>query len=295
MATTFSTDLYRPEVWADLAQKSFKGKAIIGDSSAVVQIPGLEGNPGDTINFPKWSLLSEMTNIAENAVLVPEKLTQSSSKATILEAGKAVEWSDKAALTGIGNIQDEALRQFGVTAARKVDLDLIGAATATVTGGTTYADGTTATDSAPMKHTIAAGAGGLSWKNIVTAGLLFGDEFDPTSFAGLYINPALASVILNDSNFIQAHQTAQGNTLVQGGFRNGFVGSFLGLPIYLTGRLAATKALLLKQNSLGIAYKRRPLVERDRDILARTTVVATTMHYAVKRLNDEGVVDITVN
>ena len=41
-------------------------------------------------------------------------------------------------------------------------------------------------------------------------------------------------------------------------------------------------------------HKRRPVVEQDRDILARTTVVATTMHYAVKRLNDEGVVNITI-
>ena len=34
MATTFSTDLYTPEVWQDLAQAEFKGKAIIGTSSA---------------------------------------------------------------------------------------------------------------------------------------------------------------------------------------------------------------------------------------------------------------------
>jgi hypothetical protein len=45
----------------------------------------------------------------------------------------------------------------------------------------------------------------------------------------------------------------------------------------------------MKRGALGLLYKRRPLVESDRDILARSTVVTTTLHYAVKRLNDKGV------
>ena len=72
------------------------------------------------------------------------------------------------------------------------------------------------------------------------------------------------------------------------------IGTKNGLPIFITSRVGQNKAVLLKKNSLGLYYKRRPIVEQDRDILARTTVVATNMHYAVKRLNDEGVVDITL-
>lgn len=289
MAKTLSTDLYTPEVWADLAFEKFVGKAIVGTSPAVLTSDELVGQPGDTINFPKWMLMTDMADLAETDVLVPEKLTQKSSQATIKEAGKAVEWTDKAQLTGLGNVQDEAIRQFGILAARKVDADLVAAATATVAGGVTYADGTAATASAPMTLATVAGTG-LSWANIVKAGLLFGDDFDPSEFAGLYINSAASEVMLNDTTFIQAAQTAQGNTLVS----NGLLGTKNGLNVFLTNRLGPTKALLLKQNSLGLFYKRRPVVEQDRDILARSTVVATNVHYAVKRIADDGVVDITL-
>jgi len=287
MATTFSTDLYAPEVWADLAQEQFKKKAIIVNSPAVLTDDTLVGQPGDTINFPSWMLMTDMVDLAETDVLVPEKLTQKNSKATIKEAGKAAEWTDKAKLVGIGNVQDEAIRQFGILSARKVDADLIAAATATIAAGTTYADGTTATASEPLKLTA---TGGFTWANIVKAGLLFGDEWDPAEFAGVYINSAAAEVMLNDEKFIQAAQGAGSNSLVNGGL----IGTKNGLQFFYTNRLAANKALLLKNNSLGLFYKRRPIVEQDRDILARTTVVATNMHYGVKRILDEGVVDITL-
>ena len=287
MATTFSTHLYAPEVWADLAQSQFKKKAIIVNSPAVLTDDTLVGEPGDTINFPSWMLMSDMVDLAETDVLVPEKLTQKNSKATIKEAGKAAEWSDKAKLTGIGNIQDEAIRQFGILAARKVDADLIAAATASIAAGTTYADGTTATASNPLKLTA---TGGFTWANIVKAGLLFGDEWDPAEFAGIYINSAAAEIMLNDEKFIQAAQGAGTNSLINGGL----IGTKNGLQFFYTNRLAANKALLLKRNSLGLLYKRRPIVEQDRDILARTAVVATNMHYGVKRILDEGVVDITL-
>ena len=287
MTTTFSTDLYRPDVWWDFVFSSFVGKAIIGTSPAVVVDDSLVGEPGDTVNFPKWMNLTDMVDLVETDVLVPDKLKQSNSKATIKEAGKAVEWSDKAKLTGIGNVQDEAIRQFGILAARKIDADLTAAAVATIAGGITYADGTAATASAPLAITA---TGGLTWANIVKIGLKFGDEFDPTEFAGLYINSAASEQMLNDEKFIQAAQGAGSNSVIN----NGFLGTKNGLRIYQTNRLGATKALLLKNNALGLMYKRRPIVEQDRDILARTTVVATNMHYAVKRLADDAVVDITL-
>lgn len=287
MTATLSTDLYRPDVWADLAYSQFKGKAIVGTSPAVLVDDRLVGQPGDTVDFPKWMTMTDMVDLAETDVLVPEKLKQSNSKASIKEAGKAAEFTDKAKLTGIGNVQDEAIRQFGVLAARKIDADLIAGATATVAGGVTYADGTAAVDSKPLAFTA---TGGLTWGNILGASALFGDGFDPADFAGLYIRSDAMVNIMKDQAFINAAQAQGTNQLIN----NGQVGLLNGLRIFVTDRLSAGKALLLKQNSLGLMYKRRPIVEQDRDILARTTVVATNMHYAVKRLNDEGVVDITV-
>ena len=290
MATTLSTNLYVPEVWAALAQSEFTGKVVVANYA--LQDDTLVGQPGDEIDFPKWMNLTEMEDLAETDVLVPEKLKQSSTKATIKEAGKAVEFTDKAKLIGLGNVQDEAIRQFGVLAARKVDADLIAAATAVHTGGRTYFDGTAATDSAPLKFETGAGSGvaKLTYAQIMGAIGLLGDAYDPNEWAGLFVNSATWGNLMLEQQFISAAQMAGANLVVN----RGTIGQIAGLPIIVTDRMASGKALLLKRNALGVIWKRRPLVEQDRDILARTTVVATNLHYGVKRLNDQGVIDLTL-
>ena len=288
MAETLSTDLYAPEVWGDMASEEFKGRAIIATSTATVTRDDLVGVPGAVINFPKWGVLNDLDDITEGNAMGLEKMSQTNSQATIKAAGKAVEISDTASLVGIGNPQDEAIRQFGVLAARKVDEDLITAATSVVTDGIDHKGGT-ATDSKPLQATI---TGGFTWNNLVDALNAFGDDFEPSEFAGLVIRSEQRAEIMKDPLFIQASQTNAGGpgSLVN----RGLIGDIAGVPVYVTNRLAQGHALLLKQNSLGLFYKRRPIVERDRDIIRQSTVIATNLHYAVKRLNDKGVLDITI-
>ncbi|WP_127572770.1 N4-gp56 family major capsid protein [Georgenia faecalis] len=286
MATTLSTDLYIPDVWADLAFEQFTGNAVVAQYAT--QDDSLTGKPGETVTFPKWMLLSDMDDVEETDVLVPEKLHQSASEATIKEAAKAVEFSDKAKLTGIGNVQDEAIRQFGLLAARKVDADLIAAAVASITGGITYSDGRTASDSTPLRHEIPGGK--LTYPGIVGAFGKLNDSFDPAEFAALFVRSAQWADIMTDPQFISAAQMQGANLQIN----RGQVGQILGVPVVVTDRLPAGHALAVKRGALGVMWKRRPLVEQDRDILARTTVVAQNMHYAVKRLADKGVIDITV-
>lgn len=291
MTQTLSTDLYHPEVWSDLAQAEFTGKAVVATSAAVVDDDALVGQPGDTVEFPKWMTLGDLDDLAEGTPMTPEKLKQSASKATIKEAGKAVEITDKAKLTGKGNAQDEAIRQFGELAARKVDADLITAAVTTVAGGITYADGSTATASAPLLHTITGSATlTLTWAAIVDAIGLTGDDFEPSEWAGLFIRSEQRSQLWKDDDFIRASEISAGGA--GSVVRRGFIGEIGGLPVFTTNRLGANKAAILKRNSLGLLYKRRPIVEQDRDILARSTIVTTNVHYATKRLNDKGVVYI---
>jgi N4-gp56 family major capsid protein len=288
MTQTQSTDLYAPEVWEDLAQASFTGKAIVATSPAVAVDDTLVGKPGKTVEFPKWMALSELDDLTEGVPMVPEKLKQSASKATIKEAGKAVEITDTADLTGLGNPQDEAIRQFGELAARKVDADLITAAQATVAGGISYADGSTSTASAPLSFTTAAGAG-LSWGTFVDATAVAGDEFEPEDWA-LFVRTEQRVQLLKDDDFIQAANASSSERNV---IQRGFIGLLGGSPVYVTNRLATNKGVFVKNRSLGLLYKRRPIVEQDRDILARSTLVTTNLHYATKRLNDKGVIVVT--
>lgn len=288
MAATTSNDLYAPEVWEDLAHAAFSGRSIL--SNAALVDDKLAGQPGDTVIFPKWNTLGELDDLTELVPMTTEKLTQSATKASIKEAGKGVEISDTADLVGIGNPQDEAIYQFGVLTARKIDADLYAAAIANIAGGVTYADGSTATASAPLSFNAGTGVN-LGWDPLVDAAAVFGDDFEPGDFSGLYINSADRARILKDDDFIRVNQGNGTNALMQ----RGLVGDINGLQVFVTNRVAVGKSLLLKQNALGVKYKRRPIVEQDRDILKRSTVITTNLHYATHRINDKGVLVINWN
>jgi N4-gp56 family major capsid protein len=280
MEATGSANVIDPEVWGDMAQAEFTGAVRVLTSGAVVYDNTLEGEPGSTVEFGSWDALTDLVDLAETDVLVPEALGTSSHNVTIKEAGKAVSIKDRARLVSLGDPETEARRQFGVLAARKVDGDLITAALADngANGG------------APLTVDTAEDAT-FSWDVLVDAIATFGDEWDPQLFAGLFIRSNHMADALRDPQFIEAAKLGNLNQSVT----TGTIGQLAGLPVFVTDRLpgpaAGTNgsAALIKRNALGALYKRRPLVESDRDILARETVVTTNLHYAVKRMKSSGV------
>ncbi|QKN87650.1 major capsid protein [Streptomyces phage Cumberbatch] len=273
MPETKAANLIVPEVWADMSQAKFVGTVRVGGSSAVMRDNTLVGQPGDSISFPKWGALGELDELTEAVAMATTVMSQTSSKATIKEAGKAVEISDNAMLNALGDPRAEAQRQFGILAARKVDADLIAQA---------QADETAAGGGNPYRYTATETA--LSWGVINHAIALFGDEFDPAEFAGIFINSAQRTQAWDDPQFTDASKLG-GSIPVT----TGMIGAIAGMPVVVTDRVAAGKFLILKKNSLGLLYKRAPIVEYDRDILKRTNVITTNVHYAVKRLDDRGV------
>jgi N4-gp56 family major capsid protein len=276
MAETKASNLIVPEVWADMSQAKFVGAVRVAGSAAVQEDDTLVGQPGDSIQFPKWGALSDLDDLTEAVAMTTTVMGQSASSATIKEAGKAVEFSDNALNNALGDPRGEAQRQFGILAARKVDAALIAQAIADETaqgGGTPYAFTTAATKTK------------FTWADaMVPAIAKFGDEWDPAEFAGVFINSTQLAEAMADPQFIDASKLG-----AQTPVTTGQIGVIAGLPVIVTNRITAGKFLLLKNNSMGLLYKRRPLVETDRDILKRTTVVTTNMHYAVKRLDDKGV------
>jgi len=270
-------DFIAPEVFADLAQASFTGKVKVLGSPAVQEDNTLVGQPGETISFPKWGALGELDDLTTGVAMVPVELEQTDSSATIKEAGKAVLINDRDKLTMLGGQnagESEALRQFGVLAARKVDGDLIVEAR-TAPGRKTA--------------TTAAGTTTFGWAALTTGLALFGDDFEPEDFAGIYINPVQLAELYADERFIDASKIGD-NSIV----RRGVVGTIAGMPVSVSGRLTEGEYLLLQRNVLGALYKRRPLVEQDRDILKRQDVYTTNVHYAVKAINPAGIAHVTL-
>src|SRR5690242_1728456 len=110
MTDTTSADVFIPEVHADMAQAEFLGAVKVAGSPAVMEDNTLEGNPGESVDFPKWDALTDLADLAETDVLVPEQMGHTTSSATIKEAGKAVEVKDRARLVGLGDPLAEAAR-----------------------------------------------------------------------------------------------------------------------------------------------------------------------------------------
>lgn len=264
-----------PEVFADLAQASFTGKVKVLGSSAVIEDNTLVGQPGETISFPKWGTLGDLDDLTTGTAMTPVSMSQTDSSATIKEAGKAVVINDRDKLTilgGVGGSESEALRQFGVLAARKVDGDLI---TAAVAGA---------------GHALAPSAGTkISWSVLVDHFAQYGDEFEPDEFAGIWINSAQMADLFKDSQFIDASKIGD-NSVV----RRGTLGNIGGIPVNLSNRVSAGSVLSLKTAALGALYKRKPLVEQDRDVLKRQDVVTINVHYAVKALDANKIGKITL-
>ncbi|MFF2135547.1 N4-gp56 family major capsid protein [Streptomyces sp. NPDC058193] len=271
---TTSAQMIVPDVWADMVQAKFKGAMILG--TLATEDNTLEGKPGDTVSFPKWTALGEAEDLTEGTPMTPEQLgTDPGNSATIKEAGKAVELTDKSRLVAFGDPYAETQRQLGVLIARKIDTDLRLAA------------------EAPGVITVDASTEALSWDVMVSGIEKFGDEWDPDNMAGLVIHSTQRAALLRDPNFISADKLGAGAVIPRG-----VIGQAGGVNILVSNRLTTAgtgadttyNALLLRRGSLGLLYKRRPIVETDRDILARTTVVTTNVHYATHRLDDEGVV-----
>jgi N4-gp56 family major capsid protein len=279
--TTTAADLIVPEVWGPAVMSVILQKAVL--APLVTNDETLVGQPGDTISFPKFGYIGDAVDLDEGVAIELKKLTMTDSSATIKEAGTGVELTDTALATSLGRPLDMAVSQLATSIARKIDTDIRAAAESTV--GTS-----------PL--VVADTADVLDWE-AVTAGIaLLGDEWEPTEMSGLVIHSAQHVSLLNDPNFIGIDKMGNNSVLLRGQ-----VGSIGQVPVIISDRATRTgagtelspyvyKALMIRRNALTLAYKRRPIVERDRDILRRTNVVTTNVHYAVKRTDDRGVVVI---
>lgn len=293
---TTSADLIIPEVWADAVGPTILGKAVMAPLADTDD--QLVGQPGDSVTFPKFGYIGDAEDLEEGVAMEADALTMTDSKATIKEVGKAVKLTDSATLTALGNPNSQARVQIALAVARKIDADLIAAAVYEHTNG---GGGDTEPTTAPLELEV---TGALTW-NVLTRGFaLLGDAYDPSEVAGIVIHSKQHIQLLNDDNFISADKFGPGAVLLRGQ-----VGSIGTMPVIVSDRVPAVtdvdsgtggnqaghKSLVILRGALALKYKRRPIVETDRDIMARINYITTNAHYATKRVNDLGVVAITTS
>jgi len=250
----------------------------------------LVGTPGDSVDMPFWAYIGDADVLTEGVAMTPVAMSMSSDRATIVERGKAIELTDNAIMNALGNPNDQARVQLALSISRRIDTDLRVAAVATHTSS--GADDPFKT-TAPLL--FAGGANVLSWAAFVDAITVMGDDYDPNEMAAIIIHSKQRGDIMKDSQFTDVSKFGADAVTLRGE-----IGKIGLVPVLVSDRTTVVtgtpdtyKSLIIAKGALSLKYKRQAIVETDRDILTRTNLITTNVHYAAKRVNDRGVVVLT--
>lgn len=284
MATTKLANLFNPEVVAAMISAKLP-KAIRFSPFATIDNT-LAGQPGDTITVPKFTYIGDAEDVAEGADIPLTALTHTTQKITVKKAGKGIELTDEAVLSGYGDPQGEAVNQLVLSIASKVDADCA----AVLQTGT---------------QTKAAGAV-ISYNGIVDAVDLFGEETPDPFSKVMFINSKQMTTIRKDANFLSLdkYPAPKGAVVL-----TGCIGSIAGVQIVVSNRIAEAEGIFknpivqldvdsetgIALPALTIYMKRGVQVETDRDIVAKKTVLTADQHYVAALTNDARVVVATFN
>jgi len=289
--TTTASDLIIPEVWGAAVGLAVPGRTVMAPFATVDTT--LQGQPGDRINVSKFAYIGDAEDLAEDDVIETRKLTMTSTSFGIKEAGTGISLTDRAILNAMGNPQDQAVAQLALSVGRKLDTDLRAVAAADVAADAENG----VLPSSPLRHTV---DGALDYESVVDATSLLGDEWDPAAMQGMVIHSQQYRALRKDPDFISADKVGANNQAIV----TGRVGQVSGIDVVVSDRVTRTgagtpedpyryQALLIRRGALTLAYKRRAIVEKARDIEARKTIITTNVHYGVVRNDDNGVIVLT--
>nr|DAV04118.1 MAG TPA: major capsid protein [Caudoviricetes sp.] len=265
MTQTKIAQLVNPEVMADMVSAKLP-KMIKFTPLAYVERE-LVGQPGNTVTVPKWEYSGDAKDIEEGVAIEPDQLTTKKSTMTIKKAGKGIELTDEALLSGFGDPLGQSAHQIALAIANKVDNDLVVEAKK----ATQYVDDAPTTGAALDK-----------------ALAVFEDEEDARYVA--LINPADAIALRADT----VKEWVRGSEIGANIVISGTFGETHGVQIVRSKKVEKGKGFLVKVSAVEtdtddvakygafvINLKRDVAIETDRDILKKTTVITGDEHYGV--------------
>lgn len=291
MATgiTKLANLVNPEVMAPMIAATLPKKIKFVPFAKVDTT--LVGQPGDSITVPKFEYIGDAEDLQEGIAMGTTVLTATTTKATVKAAGKAVEITDKALLSGYGDPVGEAVGQLAMSVAAKVDNDCYEA----LCGATVKYNGSAAV---------------ISYNGIVDAVDLFEDENDDGLDKVIFVHPNQVTQLRKDPNFLDINKYPIANGVIM----SGMIGSIAGCKVVKSKKVKLDTAGTSYLNpivvvatddpkedpqadkgsntapALTIYMKRDANLEDDRDILKKSTVVSIDEHYTAVLSNDSKVV-----
>lgn len=265
MTQTQIAQMVNPEVMADMVSAKLP-KMIKFTPLAYVERM-LVGQPGTTITVPKWEYSGDAKDVAEGEAITPDQLTTKKSTMTIKKAGKGIELTDEAVLSGYGDPIGQATHQIALAIANKVDNDLIEEA---------------------KKATQFVAEAPTTGDALDKALAVFADEEDARYVA--LLNPEDAIALRKDT----AKEWVSGSEIGANIVVSGTFGEAHGVQIVRSKKIEKGKGFLVKVSAVDtdtddvakygafvINLKRDVAIETDRDILKKTTVITGDEHYGV--------------
>lgn len=270
--TTKLQNLVNPQVMADMISAGLPAKIKFTPLAKVDNT--LAARPGNTITVPKYAYIGEAEDVAEGVAMGTTVLTASTTEATVKKAGKAVELTDEAVLSGYGDPVGEATNQLKMSVADKVDSDCYTA----LKGASLVYDGS---------------AGVISYEGVVKAVDLFEEESDNAKV--MLVHPKQITALRLDADFKDINKYPLQTVMT------GVIGEIAGCQVVASKKVALEGGNYIcpiiitggednEQPALTLYMKRDVELETDRDILAKTTVISVDEHYTAVLSNEAKVV-----
>jgi len=225
----------------------------------------LKGRAGDTVTVPKFAYIGDAEDVGEGDSIPLEQMASETEDVTVKKAGKGVEISDEAALSGYGDPIGEINRQLGFAIANKIDNDVLEAL-----GGI----GTAMTCDASTKV--------LSADVIADALTRFGENDYLKKV--IFIAPAQLAQLRKSEGWLKVTDVGAEVLL------SGAVGCIHGCQVMVSDKIVEDDGeftnFIVQPGALALYLKRELQVETERDIIKKTTIVTADKHYAL-HLADE--------
>ena len=250
---TYLANLFDPQVIGDrINQKLFD---LIRFAPLADVHNNLVGRPGSTITLPYYNSIGIAQLIPEGTDIPISQLTESTKEVTIAKYGKGVQITDEAVLSSYGDPIGEAVDQIAKAIAQAVDNNILALMASGAAAGMTTA------------------AAAITADGIAEALTLFGEDIDGEKV--LLVNPLGYQTIRKANGWIPG--TEIGASMIV----RGTVGMIHGCQVVVSNKLtAANCSYIVKPGALGIYNKREILVEKDRDIINKSTVITADKHFA---------------
>lgn len=262
--TTYTTDLFIPEVIGNEIQAKLTD--LIKFSPYAEIDTTLVGVAGDEVTLPVYTYIGDAEDVEEGAAIPFSKLTQTTKKVKIKKAGRGTDITDESLLIAFGDPLGESIKQLALAIASKVDNDVI---------LTLKAIG--------PKMTVDFSNKVINADSIADGLVKFGEEVEGTNI--MFIAPEQLATIRKSEDWIPASEMNAELRL------SGAVGQIFNTQFVISNKVKADangvyENFLIRKGALKIYLKRDVVVETDRDIVHKTTLITADKLY-VTNLADE--------